>query len=150
MKLIQKNKKAYFDYEILQEFTAGLILTGPEIKSIRKGNINLKGAYITILKDEPILKNAHVSKYQYDSSADFDPIRDRKILLTEKELRKISNSLNTQGVTIVVLAIGLVGKYAKVQIAMARGKKKHDKRETIKGRDQKRSLDRLTKNYTRR
>ena len=147
MKIIQKNKKAYFDYEILQEFTAGIMLTGPEIKSIRKGNINLKGAYVTIVKAEAFLKNAHISKYQYDSSTDYDPFRDRKLLLNEKELHKIGNKLNTQGVTVVVLAIGLVGRFAKAQIALARGKKKHDKRETIKGREQKRTLDRLVKSY---
>ncbi len=147
MKIIQKNKKAYFDYEILQEFTAGIMLTGPEIKSVRKGNVNLKGSYVTIIKAEAFLKNVHISKYQYDSSADFEPFRERKLLLSEKELHKIGSRLNTQGVTVIILAIGLVGKYAKAQIALARGKKKHDKRETIKGREQKRTLDRLVKSY---
>ena len=147
MKLIQKNKKAYFDYEILQEFTVGIVLTGPEIKSIRNGNINLKGSYVTIQSGEAFLKNAHISKYQYDSSEDHDIFRIRKLLLNKRELNKIANQLNTQGVTMVALAIGLEGKYAKLKIALARGKKKHDKRETIKGREQKRQLDRLVKSY---
>lgn len=147
MKIISKNKKAYFDYEILQEFTAGIILTGSEIKSIRKGNINLKGSYVSINNGQAYLKNAHISKYQHDSSGEHDPFRVRKLLLSKRELHKIENQLNTQGVTLVPLAIGLEGKYAKLQIALVRGKKKHDKRELIKGREQKRKLDRLVRSY---
>jgi len=147
MKIIQKNKKAYFDYEILQEFTAGIMLTGPEVKSVRNGNINLKGSYVSIHKEEAFLKNAHISKYQYDSRDEFNPLRERKLLLNKKELGKIANQLNTQGVTLIPLAIGLVGKFAKLKIGLVRGKKKHDKRDTIKGRDEKRRLDRLVKSY---
>lgn len=147
MKIIQKNKKAYFDYEILQEFTAGIMLTGPEIKSIRQGNVNLKGAYVATQKDGVFLKNANISKYPYDQNPDYDPFRMRKLLLNKKEMDKITNKLNTQGVTMVALAIGLKGKYAKLIIALAKGKKKHDKRETIKGREQKRQMDRIIKNY---
>jgi len=147
MKLINKNKKAYFDYEILQEFTAGIMLTGPEIKSIRKGDINLKGAYVSIEKGEAFLKNCHISKYPYDQNPDYDPFRIRKLLLSKRELHKIENKLNTQGVTMVALSIGLVGRFAKLQIGLARGKKKHDKRDSIKGREQKRQLDRMVKNY---
>ena len=147
MKIIHKNKKAYFDYEILQEFTAGIILTGSEIKSVRAAHVNLKGAYVGIQHGEAFLKNAHISKYAHDSTDTHDPFRDRKLLLNKKEINKIANQLNTQGVTVVALAIGLEGRYAKVQIALARGKKKHDKRETIKGREQKRQMDRLIKNY---
>ncbi len=147
MKLINKNKKAYFDYEILQEFTAGIMLTGSEIKSIRAGDINLKGAYVSIDKGEAFLKNAHISKYPHDQSEDYDPFRIRKLLLSKRELHKIENQLNTQGITMVALAIGLAGRFAKLQIGLARGKKKHDKRDSIKGREQKRSLDRLIKNY---
>jgi len=147
MKIIHKNKKVYFDYEILQEFTAGIMLTGPEIKSIRKGNVNLKGAYVTINNDEAFLKNAHISKYPYDQNPNYDPFHVRKFLLNKRELNKIANKLNTQGVTVVPLAVGLERKYAKVQIALVRGKKKHDKRQIIKGREEKRRLDRLIKSY---
>ncbi len=147
MKIIQKNKKAYFDYEILQEFTAGIMLTGPEIKSVRAGNINLKGSYVSIQGGDAFLKNAHISKYPQDNTKTHEPFRDRKLLLNKRELDKIEAKLNTQGVTVVPLAIGLVGRYAKLQIALVRGKKKHDKREAIKGREQKRKLDRLVKSY---
>ena len=147
MKIIQKNKKAYFDYEILQEFTAGIMLTGAEVKSVRGNHINLKGAYVSIQNGEAFLKNAHISKYSNDSTETHDPLRIRKLLLNKKELHKMDNKLNTQGVTVIPLAIGLEGKYAKLLIGLVRGKKKHDKRETIKGREEKRRLDRIIKNY---
>ena len=147
MKIIQKNKKAYFDYEVLDEYKAGIMLTGPEIKSIRAGNVNLKGGYISIQNVEAVLKNVNISRYKHDSSDDYEPFRSRKLLLKESELHKINNHLNTQGVTVVPLAIGLDGKYAKVQIGVARGKKKHDKRHSIKDREVKRQMDRITKNF---
>ena len=147
MKIIHKNKKAYFDYEILDEFTAGIMLTGPEIKSIRKGSVNLKGSYISVINGEAFLKNAHISKYPYDQKKDHDPFRVRKLLLNKREINKIDRQLNTQGISVVPLMIGLEGKYAKLQIALVRGKKQHDKREVIKGREQKRKLDRLVRSY---
>ena len=147
MKIIHKNKKAYFDYEILQEFTAGIMLTGPEIKSVRGGHVNLKGAYVSIQNGEAFLKNAHISKYAYDSSKDYDPFRIRKLLLNKPELNKIANQLNTQGVTVVPLAVGLEKKYAKLKIALVRGKKKYDKRQTIRERETKRKVDRMIKSY---
>lgn len=147
MKIIHKNKKAYFDYELLQEFVAGIMLTGPEIKSVRGGHINLKGAYVSIQTGEAFLKSAHISKYPHDQNPDYDPFRVRKLLLNKKEIEKVAAKLNTQGVTIIPLAIGLEGRYAKILISLARGKKKHDKRHSIKEREDKRKLDRLTKNY---
>ena len=147
MKIIQKNKKAYFDYEILDEFKAGIMLIGPEIKSIRKGNINLKGSYVSIIKGELVLKNANISRYQHDSNPDYNPLRERKLLLKEREIHKIESQLNEQGVALVPLIIGLEGKYAKLQIGTARGKKKHDKRHSIKERDTKRQAQRAMKNF---
>jgi SsrA-binding protein len=147
LKIIHKNKKAIFDYEILAEFKAGMMLLGPEIKSIRKGDVNLKGSYVSIQNSKAFLKGAHISRYPYDSSPDYEPFRDRELLLNKSELHKIVNHLNTQGVTIVPLAIGLEGKYAKVKIGVARGKKKHDKRETIKKRETKRQIDRAMKRH---
>ncbi|MCK5611849.1 SsrA-binding protein SmpB [Candidatus Pacearchaeota archaeon] len=147
MKIIHKNKKVYFDYEILQEFTAGIALTGAEVKSVRGGHVNLKGAYMSIQKGEAFLKNSHISKYSHDQSEDYDPFRIRKLLLNKREIEKMSTQLNTQGISIAALAIGLVGRNIKVLIAVVRGKKKHDKRDSIKGREQKRVMDRLIKNY---
>jgi len=147
MKVIHKNKKAYFDYEILDEFTAGIILTGAEIKSVRKGSVNLKGSYISIINGEAFLKSANISKYPYDQKQDYDPLRVRKLLLNKREINKIDRQLNTQGISVVPLMIGLEGKYAKLQIALVRGKKKYDKRQVIKGREDKRKMDRLIKSY---
>lgn len=147
MKIIQKNKKAYFDYEVLDEYRAGIMLTGSEIKSIRGGNVNLKGGYISIQNDEVFLKNVNISRYKHDSGDDYEPFRTRTLLLKESEIHKITNHLNTQGVTVIPLVIGLDGKYAKIQIGVAKGKKKHDKRHAIKDRDVKRQMDRMKKNF---
>ena len=147
MKLINKNKKAYFDYEILEEFTSGIMLTGSEIKSVRKGSVNLKGSYISILNGEALLKNTNISKYPFDQTQDYDPFRTRKLLLNKREINKLNSKLNTQGVSVIPLFIGLEGRLAKLQIALVRGKKQHDKRETIKGREDKRKMDRLVKSY---
>ena len=147
MKLIQKNKKAFFDYEVIETYIAGIVLTGPEIKSIRAGHVNLKGAYISIQNGEAKVKGMNISRYQYDSSENYEPFRDRKLLLKEAELHKIGTSLNTQGITVAALAIGLVGRYAKLEIGIVRGKKQHDKRQTIKDRETKRQTNRAMKRY---
>jgi len=147
MKIIHKNKKAYFDYEILQEFKAGIILLGSEIKSIRSGNINLKGAYVSLQKEKPVLKGANISRYAYDTREDYDPFRDRTLLLKQSEIDRIENQLNTQGLTLIPLYIGMDGKLAKLQMAIARGKKKHDKRNTLKERATKRQIDRALKRF---
>ncbi len=147
MKIIHKNKKAYFDYEILQEFKAGIMLFGPEIKSIRKGDVNLKGAYVSIQNGKPMLKGANVSRYAYDTQESYDPFRDRPLLLKQSEIDRIENHLNTQGVTLVPLFIGLDGRLAKLQIALARGKKKHDKRNALKEKSIKRQIDCTLKHF---
>jgi SsrA-binding protein len=145
MKIIHKNKKALFDYEVMETYKAGIMLLGPEIKSIRQGSVNLKGAFVSIDKGAAYIKNMNISRYKYDSNPDYDPFRTRKLLLNAKEVVKIENHLKTQGFTVIALAVALDGKYAKIEIAVVRGKKKHDKREAIKGRDTKRNLDRLMK-----
>ena len=147
MKIIHQNKKAVFDYEILDEYKAGIMLLGAEIKSVRKGHVNLKGSYVSIQNGRAFLKGAHISRYPFDSNTDYDPFRDRELLLNKSELHKIVNHLNNQGVTVVPLAIGLDGRYAKLKIGVARGKKKHDKRETIKKREVKRQIDRAVKRF---
>jgi len=147
LKVIHQNKKATFDYEILADFKAGIMLLGSEIKSIRKGDVNLKGSYVSMQNGRAFLKGAHISRYRYDSNPDYEPFRERELLLNKTELNKIVNHLNTQGVTIVALAVVLEGKYAKIKIGVARGKKKHDKRDTIKKRETKRQIDRAIKNH---
>ncbi|MBI5412242.1 SsrA-binding protein SmpB [Candidatus Peregrinibacteria bacterium] len=146
-KEIIRNKKVYFDYEILEEFVAGMILTGPEIKSIRGGGIHLKSAYVGMSGGRIWLKKANISRYQYDSDAMYDPFRDRELLLKKRELNKIEASLNTEGVTMVPLSVFLQNRFAKVKIAVARGKKAFDKREKIKERSMKRDIQRVLKHY---
>ena len=147
MKIIHKNKKAYFDYKILEEMKAGIVLLGPEIKSIRKGDLSLKGAYVIINNNEPFVKGMNIRRYSYDQSENYEPMKDRKLLLSKKELENIDRQLKEQGVTIIPLFIGLEGKYAKLQIAIVKGKKQHDKRQTIKDRDVKREIGRAIKKF---
>jgi SsrA-binding protein len=147
MEIINKNKKAYFDYEIVEEYKAGIILIGPEIKSVRNGSVNLTGSYIGVQNGEAFLKGANISRYKYDSNPDYDPFRVRKLLLKEREIYKISNELNTQGITVIPLAIGIDGKYAKLLIGIVRGKKKYDKRASIKDREAKRQIERIIKRH---
>ncbi len=142
MKIIHKNKKAYFDYEILQKFTAGLALSGAEVKAVREGKVNLKGAYVTIRKGEAFLKNMHIAKYSHASDPDYDPFRERKLLLNKKEIEKIAGQFNTQGISVIPLDIFIEKRYVKCLIALGRGRKKADKRQVIKEREVKRQLDR--------
>lgn len=139
------NKKATFDYEILEKFEAGLVLSGPEVKSIRNGNINLKGAFITFLHDEAYLTNAHIGKYTYATIKDYDPERRRKLLLSKKELGYLRGKKLTAGLTIVPLSVYTSGRRIKLKIAIGKGKKQHDKRHAIKERETKRDMRRAIK-----
>lgn len=141
-----KNKKAYFQYEILETFTAGIVLTGTEIKSIRMGKANLVDAYCKFLKNELWLTGMHISEYKFGTYNNHDPKRERKLLLNRTELRKLFRSSQEKGLTIIALKL-FINKagLAKVDIALARGKKTHDKREDLKSKDAKREMDRLRK-----
>lgn len=147
MKIVYRNKKAYFDYEVLEEYKAGIALTGGEVKSVRQGHLHFKGAYVSIQGGEAFLKNSHITKYPYDQSKDYDPIRTRKLLLKAKEIEKLSARLDTQGVTVIPLAMAFEGPFAKVLIAVARGKKKSDKRHSIKERETKRTTERAMRTF---
>ena len=145
MKIINKNKKATFDYEILETFKAGVILQGSEVKSIRQGQVNLKSSYVSFKDGRAYLKGANVPKYRYDTTEAYEPFRDRELLLNKRELDKIESRLNTQGVTLIPLTVGLEGRHIKVEIGLARGKKKHDKRASIKEREAGRQIARVIK-----
>ncbi len=144
MKLIQKNKFAYFDYKILEEFEAGIVLTGAEVKSVKKGQIDLKGSYMTIRNYEPWLINAHISPYRMaaGSQKDYDPTHPRKLLLKKKELSSLIGKEKSQGLTIVPLSVYIIRRLVKIKLGLARGKKKIDKRETIKKREVERRIRR--------
>jgi len=137
-----QNRKANYDYFILDKFTAGIILTGPEVKSIRNGDANIGDAFCYIKDGELWLKGMYVKPYKY-SSKEFDPSQDRKLLLKKKELRKISDELADKGKTLIPLSVSNDSRLIKVNIGIGKGKKNYDKRETIKKRDSDRELQRF-------
>jgi len=141
--ILINNKKARFEYELLEKFIAGLVLTGSEIKSIRNGKASIKEAYCFIEKDEIWIRNMHISPYEQASSNNHDPLRLRKLLLNASELKKLIKKLKNVGLTIVPLKVFINNKgWAKIEIALAQGKKQFDKREDIKKRDSERQWDR--------
>ena len=130
-----KNRKARFNYFIEKTYEAGIVLTGTEIKSIRKGSANFNDAYISIRNDEAYVKNMYIAKYEEGNRFNHDERRDRKLLLHKSELKKLSAEIQNTGYTIVPVKLYFKGNYAKVEIGLAKGKKLYDKRETIKKRD---------------
>jgi SsrA-binding protein len=145
-KIVIKNKKAYFQYEILETFMAGIVLTGTEIKSIRLGKASMVDAYCKFIKGELWLTGMHIAEYSQGTYNNHEPKRERKLLLNKNELRKLFRSTKEKGLTIIALKLFINPKgMAKVDIGLARGKKTHDKREDLKAKDSKRELDRLRK-----
>jgi SsrA-binding protein len=141
-----KNKKAWHEYEILDKFVAGIQLTGTEIKSIRAGKASLVDSYCLFNQGELYVKNMHIAEYDFGNLFNHFPKRDRKLLLNRKELKKLEKNVKEKGLTIVTLKMFIAeSSYAKLEIALARGKKEFDKREDIKKKDTKRQLDRLMK-----
>jgi len=144
--MLIQNKKAHFDYEILEKFTAGIELLGFEVKSIRGKQGSLEGAYVTIRGGEAYLINASIPPFQPGNTPkDYDPIQNRRLLLTKKEISELAGQENKKGLTIIPLSMYNKGRKIKVDIAVARGKKKFDKRETLKARDAKREIERTLK-----
>lgn len=142
-----ENRKAKFEYEIMEKFEAGLQLFGFEVKSLRNKRGSLKGSFVKILGNEPYLVNAHIPPYQpKNTPVSYDPYRSRKLLLTEKEIKELIGKEKTRGLTIVPISVYNKGRVIKVLIAVVRGKKKHDKREIIKKRDIEREIRREMKN----
>ena len=138
-----KNKKAYFEYQILDRYTAGLQLLGTEIKSIREGKANLNEAYCLFMDDILYVRNIHIAEYSFGSFYNHEAKRDRKLLLKKKELRKLFVKMKEKGYTLVPLYLFINDRgFAKLEIALAQGKKLYDKRETIKDRDVKLDLKR--------
>jgi len=138
------NKKAYFEFEILEKFVAGMVLTGTEIKSIRAGKANLSDAFCSFTGNELFVRNLHISEYELGTHYNHEPKRMRKLLLKKKELRKLLAKVKEKGLTIVPLKMFLSGTgYAKIEIGLAKGKKIHDKRDSIKEKDLKRDMARI-------
>ncbi|MBO4765493.1 MAG: SsrA-binding protein SmpB [Bacteroidales bacterium] len=138
-----KNKKASFEYEFIERFVAGIVLSGTEIKSIRAGKASLVDSYCYFSGTELYVKNMNVAEYWWGSYNRHDPRRDRKLLLTKKELRKLARAVKEKGLTIVPVKLFIADNgYAKLDIALARGKREFDKRQTIKDKDMRRERDR--------
>ena len=146
-----KNKKAKFEFEFLENYTAGLQLYGTEIKSIRNNKASITEAYAVMIKNELFLRNMYIADYENGSHYNHESKRDRKLLLNKIELSKLNKKLKNKGLTIVPIKLFISDNgWAKINIALAKGKKIHDKRETIKDRDNKRQLDRVKKSYSNR
>ena len=144
--IVIRNKKASHDYEFLEKYIAGIILTGTEIKSIRAGKAALSDSYCLFRNSELFIKGMHISEYWWGNLNNHDPLRERNLLLTSRELRKIERKVKESGLTIIVTKVFINDRgLAKAEIAIARGKKEYDKRETLKRRDSDRELDRLRK-----
>ncbi|HLF36075.1 MAG TPA: SsrA-binding protein SmpB [Cyclobacteriaceae bacterium] len=138
-----RNKRAGFEFEFLEKFTAGMVLQGTEIKSIRQGKVSFQDSYCIFFHDELFVRDLHISAYDKGTHYNHEPKRDRKLLLSKKELKRLSSKSEEKGLSIIPVKIFLSSRgYAKIEIALARGKKIHDKRESIKDRDLKRDLER--------
>ena len=138
-----KNKKAWFEFFLLENFTAGIQLTGTEIKSLREGKASLADAYCLFMGEELFVKSLHIAEYTYGTYNNHDPKRDRKLLLNKRELRKLLNKTKEKGLTIIPTLLFINEKgLAKLDISIAKGKKLYDKRETLKTKDTQREMDR--------
>lgn len=138
-----KNKKAYFEYFLLEDFVAGIQLTGTEIKSIREGKASFVDSYCAFQDGELFVKNLHISEYSMGTHYNHDPKRDRKLLLNTRELKKLQTKTKEKGLTIIPVLLFINEKgYAKLKISLAKGKHSYDKRESIKKKDIKRDLER--------
>ncbi|PRY82633.1 SsrA-binding protein SmpB [Alkalibacterium olivapovliticus] len=147
-KLIAQNRKARYEYAILDTVEAGIVLKGTEIKSIRAGRINLKDGYASVRDGEIWLYNVHISPFEQGNQFNHDPLRPRKLLMKKKQIDSLIGETKQGGITLIPLKVYIKNGFAKVLIGLAKGKKQYDKRETIKRRDQDRELRRAVKdNY---
>jgi SsrA-binding protein len=141
-----KNRQAYFEYFIDDKYVAGIVLTGTEVKSLREGKANFNDSYCVFNKGELWIRSFHISEYSHGTVNNHDPIRERKLLLNKRELKKLEAKIKEKGYTIVPLRLFFNEKnLAKLEIGLGKGKKLHDKRETIKQRDTERELKRYVK-----
>ncbi|MGT2636876.1 SsrA-binding protein SmpB [Streptococcus ratti] len=148
--VVAQNKKARHDYEILETYEAGLVLTGTEIKSVRAARITLKDGFAQIKNGEAWLNNVHITPYEQGNIWNQDPDRTRKLLLKKEEIAKLENELKGSGMTLVPLKVYLKNGFAKVLLGLAKGKHDYDKRESIKRREQDRDIKRQMKQFNRR
>jgi len=147
-KVVIKNKRASFEYAFIDKYVAGIELTGTEIKSIRSSKASIVEAYGVVVKSEVFIRNMYVQEYENGTHYNHEPKRDRKLLLNRSEIKKIERKVKTKGLTLVPIRLFINEKgLAKIEIAVAQGKKIHDKREDLKAKDAKREMDRRVKSY---
>ena len=135
MKVLVSNRRARYDYEFLERLTAGIALTGSEVKSVREGHVKLQDGWVAFEGGEAFLADVHIAPYANAGYANHDPIRRRKLLLHRRDIARLASKVAEKGLTVVPLAVGLDGNWVKVELALAKGKKLYDKRETIKRRE---------------
>lgn len=137
------NRKAYFEYSILQKYTAGIVLSGTEIKSIREGKVSFNDSFCIIFRGELFIRSLHIAEYSHGGVYNHEPDRERKLLLRKPELKKIESKMKEKGYTIIPLKIFIASNgFAKVEIGLGKGKKSYDKRESIKTRETQREIKR--------
>ncbi len=147
MKTLAVNKRASFDYELIDKYEAGLVLSGQEVKSVKTGHISLKGSFVTIKNSELFLTNANIPFYKFaGNSQGYDPTQARKLLLKKSEINRLLGKSKTQGLTLVPIRVYTKKRLIKLEFAVGRGKKKFDKRESIKRKESVRKLRRVMKN----
>ena len=146
MKIVSQNKKAYHDFFILDTYEAGIELKGTEIKSVRKGSVNLKDSFIRIKNDEAFIENMHIAPYEQGNRFNHEPLRTRKLLLHKKQIKKLQKEVKENGLTIFPTKLYFNTSKLKVEVALARGKKLYDKRQDLKEKDSKRDIERALKN----
>ena len=144
-KTIAKNRKAYYDFDIIETYEAGISLQGTEVKSLREGRVNLKDSYALIKNSEAFLLNCHINPYSHGNIQNHDPLRTRKLLLHKKEIDKLWGNVSQQGLTLVPLKIYFKNNKIKVEIGVARGKKQYEKRSSIKEKEANREIERHMK-----
>jgi SsrA-binding protein len=144
-KVISDNRRARHEYEILETFEAGIELSGTEVKSLRQGKANLQDSFARVEENELWLYNCHISPYDHGNRFNHDPIRKRRLLMHHKQILKIKSRMQEKGLTLIPLKLFFKGNWAKLDLALSRGKQLYDKRDSIKQRDSQRQLDRLVR-----
>lgn len=142
MKILALNKKAKLDYQVLETYEAGILLSGPEVKSAKLGQISLKGSYVTLKENEAWLLNCHISPYKKAALKEYDPTRTRKLLLHKKEINSLIGKLKQKGLTLIPLRVYTTKGLVKIEIGLCKGKRKYEKRELIKKQEAKRKMQR--------
>ena len=144
--IVTENRKARHNYFLEDKYEAGLVLKGTEVKSLRLGRANLKDSYARIIKGEVFIYQMHIAEYPFAHYGNHAPLRPRKLLLHQREIKKLYSKVNEMGFSLIPLKVYFINGKAKIEIALAKGKRKYDKRETIKKRDEKRDMDRALRN----